>query len=217
MSIGLFISTFVLVSLDGLRSTLIYGWAERDFPASFLTAILVGETSGGFLATIIAAIQGVRINFSSSSSEQISGQSVGTNETLSTDFVFGPTVAFLIFCFICFIATVSLALFMMINGRISSLPKYDNDVEQDHDWPDSFPTQNQALLPSKEQKVKREISSASSHGLFQSIDGRPAHRYFLYFVLALSTGNLFTFAPSFFSFTTLPYRNQSNFVLAIEV
>ena len=222
-SFGFISTSFVLLALDGVRGTLLFSWIERDFPASFVTAILVGEVSGGFIATLMSYIQGARINFNNTNSFKTRQETIGTttngNEdssesSLSTDFLFGPTAAMSFLSALYISSTIAFTVFLILSKTKFKMGSDDTTAkEKERLFNDSrVGSANLSLNTSQND----EAHVTSSEWLFQTVQSKKSHKYFMWIVLVIAGGNVFTFSPSFFTYTTLPY-SQRCYALSVSL
>ena len=223
ISFGFMSTSFVLLALDGLRGTLLFSWIERDFPASFVTAILVGEVSGGFIATLMSYIQGARINFNDSNSfktrEETKGSTANVSDdsfepSMSTDFIFGPTAALSCLSAIYISSTIAFTIFLILSQtkfKMTSDDSRENKTERHFNFL-SLGSANNSLATSQ----SKAAPVASFNWFFQEVQSKNAHKYFMWIVLVIAGGNLFTFSPSFFTYTSLPY-SQRCYTLSVSL
>ncbi|XP_075252537.1 solute carrier family 52, riboflavin transporter, member 3-like [Convolutriloba macropyga] len=229
-SFGFLFTSFFLLGSDGVRGTLLFAWIERDFPASFLTAILVGEVSGGFLAVLMSYLQGFRIIFKRDDEYEENviayekslaegAQNQTSNEALlSTDFLFGPVGAFCIFAAFFTTSFIAIILFMYLDKtkfRMKSADEQDNFDESktllDKSYNLSFSED-----PDSEPKVVYKYKTFSKDWWFQNTQPTNSHKYFMWFLTFISGGIIFTFSPAFFSYTALSY-SQRCYTLSVSV
>ena len=214
LSLGFLITSFCLFGLDAIRMTLIYMLADKMFGERYVTANLIGDTLGGLFATILSYIQGYKIYFKKDNLEVfVDGKPVENERKndmfLSTDFVFGPETALIIFAVIYSSTCVTLWIMIRINPEtLRSMSKKASDYRNvDDEKVFLIPNVENPNLGDGDCQTQKE-ENICAHGLFQNVRSCKAHMYCMFGMWFVVIATCFTLMPSFFTFTTIPYSQR---------
>ena len=220
ISIGFFFISFILLGLDGVRGTLLFAWTERDFPADFVTAILVGEVSGGFLAVLMSYLQGYRVIFEGSTvyGRRMLATNLGpitqgteyqanSGTLASPQFLFGPSVAFVLLCTLFATALFAFAIFMYLDLSIFKLSQDETAKSEKLKLTDAQSIRSQSeLLPTSTKELSNHKRNNTS--LSQDDQNQRWRKNCMLLFTFITGGMVFTFAPAFISYTSLPYSQR---------
>ena len=230
-SFGLLFNSWLLLSFDTLRFTMLCMLVSQSYPDYFMSAVLLGTTSSGFFETTLAFIQGrklVRKKPNLSACKDSTRDVVSNPHRLSTDFTFGPQFALTIYCAV-FITSAFAFILLRHFGR-----KYFEELQYQRLKAETvLRSQNEAkeatpLLKQEETKPDiinlelfekvswKEYGKNFLKWISEEFDDKQSHKYFLWFVWFSSSATIYNFMSPFFTYTALPY-SQKYYTLSVTL
>ena len=234
ISLGFLLNSWLLLSLDTIRITVLYTMVGKRFPPYFMTTVLLGTTCSGFFETLLSFIQSWGLEDENLIKEECSNKKLShsarkseTFHKLTTDFVFGPTAALVIY----------FSVFLSSCLAFVALSKFDQNRPKREIFEHISSTVDFKEVPQKEihdekgkllaeehrkntddklpQSSKKDTKSGSLKlasvfdSIFEEFDGRNNQKYFLWAIWLLSSATIYNFMSPFFTYTTIPYSQRS--------